>query len=863
MQQYLDAKAAYPGMLVLFRNGDFYELFEEDAELGARVLGLTLTRRDKDIPMAGFPHHALERYLGVLLRAGYRVAVCEQMEEASGKQIIRREVNRVVTPGTVTDVELLDPRQPNYLLSIAPREEVLGLAWADLSTGMFWATDIPVSRLEDELGRIRAVEVLLPEDDAKDLLQGRDSTLPQTRTLRPSWHFDTQTAETALREHFRLSTFAGFGFSDGQACLAAAGALILYVRQTLQASLAHIRQLVPYRTSEFLILDDVTRRSLELTRTLRDSQREGSLLAVIDRTVTPMGARLLQDQLLSPLTDLAAINERLDAVEEFASDHTFRLELRNLLKSSSDLARLTTRVSTGRASPRDLTAIGRTLELLPRIKAKLAGRNALLIRDLESQLELCPDLRDLLDRALVENPPVHPRDGGVIRAGYHPALDELRALATNGKNWIANYQAEEIRRTGIASLKVGYNSVFGYYLEVTHANASKVPSDYVRKQTLKNAERYITPPLKEYEEKVLTAEEKAKALEVELFNGVREAVAAQTDRLLATAELLARADFLAALGELAAERNYVRPQMSPEPVLVIRQGRHPVLDQTLPPGTFVPNDVELHPDRGQFWLITGPNMSGKSTFIRQVALITLLAHVGSFVPAQEATIGLTDRIFTRVGAADDLNRGQSTFMVEMTEAANILNNATDRSLVILDEIGRGTSTYDGVSIAWAITEFLHDVIACRALFATHYHELAQLAESLGKLRNYNVEVQESEGEVIFLHHIAPGAADRSYGLHVARLAGVPEQVLQRAGAVLARLEQNQHRLYQAPRPQSDALVDQSLSPGQAQRKIAPKAHRPRTSRSKIRNSTPIPARPPESMMTTKVNTSPTLFGDEE
>jgi len=852
MQQYLDAKAAHPGMMVLFRNGDFYELFEDDAELGAKRLGITLTKRDKEIPMAGFPHHALERYLAVLLRSGHRVAVCEQMEEASGgKKIIRREVNRVVTPGTVTEDDLLDPRRPNHLLAIATtRGDTVGLAWADLSTGAFAAADVPVAQLADELGRINAAEVILPEEQANSLIERYGLFLPRTQSTRPMWTFDPATAEKTVREHFRVTTLTGFGFDDGQACLVAAGALLQYLKETLRTSLDHIRRLHPHRSDQFLVLDEVTRRSLELTRTHRDAQREGSLLSVLDRSVTPMGARLLHDSLLAPLTDGAAINARLDAVEELLNNHGLREQLRTLLDSCSDIQRLTTRASTGRASPKDLAAIGRTLRMLPQVKAKLAGRKSSLLGELEARLELCPDLRDLLDRALVDDPPYQARDGGVIREGYHAELEELRKLAAAGKNWIANYQAEEVRRTGISSLKVGYNSVFGYYLEITNANAAKVPDDYIRKQTLKNAERYITPPLKEYEEKVLSAQEKSEALELELFHQIREQVASQTHRLLGTADVLAMVDFLGSLADLAAGRNYIRPLLVDDAILAIREGRHPVLDQTLPPGTFVPNDVELHPDDGLFWLITGPNMSGKSTFIRQVALLTLMAHVGSFVPAKEAVIGLTDRIFTRVGASDELSRGQSTFMVEMTEAANILNNATPRSLVILDEIGRGTSTYDGVSLAWAITEFLHDAIGSRSLFATHYHELAQLADTLPRLRNYNVEVKELDGEVIFMHRISAGNADKSYGIHVAQLAGVPESVLQRAGEVLRTLE-SRHQFVQTAEAPTEEAMDLPPKPP------APKRER----RSKVK---PVMMEPPErARKVASRPAAPTLFGDEE
>jgi len=801
MQQYYDAKAAHPGMIVLFRNGEFYELFEDDAVLAHRVLGLTLTKRDGVIPMAGVPAVKLEHYLGLFLRAGHRVAVCEQMEEPDPrKKIIRREVNRIVTPGTVTDDGLLDPRSPNHLVAVVHgKGNRFGLAWVDLSTGDFQASDFPASRVADELARLNAAECLFSESSAAVVTEVAGSHLTPSRTARPDWTFDPTTALTALKAHFQVGTTAGFGFDDTQSCVVAAGAVIIYLQETLKASLAHLRRLRPYRPETVLTLDDVTRRSLELTRTLRDNQREGSLLFVLDRAVTPMGARLLHDSVLAPLTDPLAINARLDAVEELLQQHKLRHEVRELLASCSDIQRLTTRVSTARASPKDLAAIARTLRKLPELKARLAGPRSALLRDLEARFDPCTDLRELLDRSLTDDPPYVARDGGVIRPGYSAELDELRDLCAEGKNWIARYQAQEITRTGIASLKVAYNQVHGYYIEVTHANASKVPADYVRKGTLKNAERYITPALKEYEEKVLSADEKSKALEVQLFQAVRDRVAEQTSRLLNTAEVLAAVDLLAALAELAAARNYVRPVISEQPVLDIRDGRHPVLDQTLPPGTFVPNDVSLGPGSGTFWLITGPNMSGKSTFIRQVALITLMAHIGSFVPAKSATVGITDRIFTRVGASDELSRGQSTFMVEMTEAANILNNATPRSLVILDEIGRGTSTYDGVSLAWAITEFLHDSVGCRSLFATHYHELAHLSESLPHLRNYNVQVQEDANQVIFLHKIGPGAANKSYGIHVARLAGLPDAVLKRANEVLATLE-SRHELPITSRP---------------------------------------------------------------
>jgi DNA mismatch repair protein MutS len=800
MQQYREAKAQHPGMLLLFRMGDFYELFDADAEVASRVLGLTLTSRDKSIPMAGFPHHQLEAYLRKLLHAGHRVAVCDQVEDpALAKGLVRREVTRVVTPGTLTEDNLLDPRQANYLAAVAPQGPLVGLAWVDLSTGQFLAADVSWERLSDELGRLAPAECLRADGSPTSLTDHLRAAAPTMLISgRPDWTFDPLSARAALFAHFGVSTLAGFGFDDQQPCLAAAGALLLYLQETLRSSLAHLTRLRPFRHDRVLFLDEVTRRSLELTRTMRDGGRDGSLLSVIDRTVTPMGSRLLQEWLVAPLAERKAIEDRLDAVAELLDEQALRQELRDILSEAFDLHRLTARVSTGRASPRDLANVGRTLRLLPRIKAKATARRAPLLRDLESRLELCPDLREALDAALVDEPPLSPKEGGVIRDGYNAELDELRKIARGGKEWIAQFQAKEITRTGIASLKVGFNRVFGYYIEITHTHVSKIPADYQRKQTLKNAERYITPDLKEYEEKVLSAEEKINQREHDLFLALRDQVGAQTHRLLQTAEVLATLDVLAAQAELAASRQYCRPELTEELVLEISDGRHPVLDQTLPPGTFVPNDAVLGPEAGQFLLITGPNMAGKSCYIRQVALITLLAQMGSFVPARQAKIGLVDRIFTRVGASDELSRAQSTFMVEMTEAANILNNATGRGLVILDEIGRGTSTYDGVSLAWAITEYLHDTVGCRTLFATHYHELAQLAGKLSGLRNYNVLVREWQDEIIFLHKIAPGSADKSYGIHVAQLAGVPEEVLGRAKEVLAELES--HALHARERP---------------------------------------------------------------
>lgn len=795
MQQYFDAKQACGDALLLFRMGDFYELFHEDAKTASRILGLTLTSRDKGdnpIPMAGFPYHQLEGYLGKLISAGFRAAVCEQVEDPKKAQgLVKREITRVVTPGTLTDDALLDPRESNYLAAVAfpgPKgngQDVVGLAWAELSTGRFFASVVPRSQLVDQIARIGPVECLTSEDAQLPVAWPPDLMV----TRRPAWAFNRETAESELSRHFQTASLEGFGFQDGDDyAIAAAGAVLDYLRETQKTSLDHLDRITPYRSAELLEIDEATRRSLEITRTLRGGSREGSLLAVIDRSVTPMGSRLLADWVSNPLTNVDAINARLDAVEELTTDGDLRATVREHLKSVYDLERLLARVATGRASPRDLSFIGRTLASLPKLKAKLCERRSSLLCDLEGRLDLCPEVRSQLEAALVDECPLQVRDGGLIRPGFNPDLDKLRELAAGGKQWIAKYQAEESQRTGIPNLKVAYNKVFGYYLEITNAHKDKTPPHYIRKQTVTNAERYVTPELKQYEEQVLTADERAKELEYDLFVKLRDAVHACARRMLTTATALAELDVLASLAELARERDYRRPKIEAEPVLSIVDGRHPVLDILEPQGTFVPNDAAAGGDAGTVLLITGPNMAGKSTYIRQVALITLMAQVGSFVPAREATIGVADRIFARVGASDELARGQSTFMVEMTETARILNTATMRSLVVLDEIGRGTSTYDGISLAWAIVEHLHDAVGCRTFFATHYHELTDLTQSLPGVRNLNVAVREWEDNVVFLHKIIPGSADKSYGIHVARLAGVPKSVNERAKQILAQLE---------------------------------------------------------------------------
>lgn len=806
MQRYLEVKAQHPHAILLFRMGDFYELFYEDAVTASRAVGLTLTSRDKGsanpIPMAGFPYHQLDGYLQKLVRAGYRAAICDQMEDPKlAKGLVKRDVTRVVTPGTLTEDSLLDPRVSNFLACVFPTKESCGLSWVEVSTGRFFVSDLKPDAVVDEVARIDPAECLIPEQAKQHpIIQSLARMNGLFLSERPPWSFASDQCLRLLLEQFQTKTLSGFDIDENTAGVTAAGALLEYLRETQKASLGHITRLEPYRRGHCLLIDEATRRSLELTQTLRHGERSGSLLDVMDETVTPMGARLLGEWLSNPLTDPDRINQRLDSVSELTTDSMFCRELRDLLQGSYDLQRLTARVATGRCSPRDLSCLARTLALLPRLKAKLSGRSSSRLVELESKLDLCPEIRAEIESTLVDEPPLLITDGGLIREGFHSQLDERRDLARGGKDWIARYQAAEIERTGIPNLKVGFNKVFGYYLECTSAQAEKVPPEYIRKQTLKNYERFITPDLKEYEDKVLRAEGQAIQLEQELFAVLRDRVAAQSARLRDNAEVLAEVDVLAALATLAVSAGYCRPEITAEPVLDVSEGRHPVLDRLKPSGEFVPNDLKIggadnpsgdaggQSGLGIVQLITGPNMAGKSTYIRQAALLTVMAQIGSFVPARSARIGIADRIFARVGASDELSKGQSTFMVEMTETARILNVATKQSLVILDEIGRGTSTYDGISLAWAITEYLHDVISCRTLFATHYHELTQLTGLLKQCVNWNVSVREQADDVIFLHKIVPGAADKSYGIHVAQLAGVPRTVLDRAKVILQTLE---------------------------------------------------------------------------
>lgn len=874
MKQYRDAKEAAKGALLLFRMGDFYEMFFDDAYKAAAALGITVTTRDRNkaadeqTPMAGFPHQHLDAYLARLVAAGHKVAVCEQMEDPKkAKSIVKREVTRIVTPGTLTDETMLDPRKSNYLAAVyipercrrnakkdaaeaaaataersaaflkafeeerrkegesgdsekndncangknsgdeekryeisfyqdasrrdAPEVEprrLVGLSWVDLSTGHFSATTVPFARLFDHLARIRPSETLIPEDYRAIIPNWfADQT---TITTRPDWVFEKRTAIDALKKQFRTQTFEGFGFDekDDIVALQAAGGVLDYLLETQKSSLEHIDSLVPFRQGTRLEIDEATRRSLEIVQTYRDGRSEGSLLAALNRCSTSMGSRLLAEWISSPLTECDLIGIRQDAVAELIERAEEMKPIRDAFRGVCDLERATAKVVQDRAAPRDLIAVGKTLRLLPLFKGFLDASESRLLKTLGNHIELQTELCDELERAFVEETPLNYRDGGFVRDGYSKKLDEFRRLQRGGKEWLAAYQASEVRRTGLTNLKVGFNSVFGYYLELSRSAADKIPENYVRKQTLKNVERYVTAELKEYEEKALGAEEMALDVEFDIFETLRKKVAEVRAAVQAAASVLAHFDVIDNLAVLAVERNYCRPQMVEEPILIIDEGRHPALDAVASGDEFVPNGAYCDKERGFFQLVTGPNMAGKSTYIRQNALLILMAQMGAFIPAREATIGVVDRIFARVGASDELARGQSTFMVEMIETARILNNATRRSFVVLDEIGRGTSTYDGVALAWALVEFIVKKIKCRTFFATHYHELTDLADMYDGIGNLNVAVREWRDEIAFLHKISPGAADKSYGVHVARLAGVPKDVVDRAQEILAGLE---------------------------------------------------------------------------
>ncbi|MHC4534625.1 MAG: DNA mismatch repair protein MutS [Planctomycetota bacterium] len=800
MKQFHKFKQQHPDSILFFRMGDFYETFYEDAKTCSKVLGLTLTSRSKatnPIPLAGVPYHAVDGYLKKMLQAGYKVAVCEQVEDPkTAKGVVKRDVVRIVTPGTLTDDMLLTAKEDNFLCAVSlGTKHKAAISWVDISTGHFFAQELPEDRLLDELLRLSPAECLLAdrrgelfEAETKKLVIDITQLTNAIVTERPGWYFDPYQARQRLLKHFGTATLEGFGISDSEdGLICPAGAVIEYLNETQKTTLGHIRNLKKISRQNFLQIDPTSLRSLEILRTIRTESTKGSLLDSLDETITGMGGRMFRNWLCMPLCDLGAIARRQDAVEEIKNIDGILSEFHRLFSNISDTERIAARISTFRASPRDLVALTSTLRQIPQLRGILEQFGSELLIQLAGQCDSMDELADLLESAIRPEPPSHLRDGGVIKTGFSEELDRLRSISTDGRSWLQDYQKQQAERTGIANLKIGFNKVFGYYIEVSHSAADKVPADYVRKQTIKNAERYITDKLKEFETQALSADDKALELEQQLFEQLRRQSAQYVNRLQKLADTIAQCDCLTGLAYLAHRRNYIRPKLTPGREFIIHEGKHPVLSEMLG-SQFVPNDIALTGAAGDILIITGPNMSGKSTYIRQVALLVLMAQTGSFIPAKDAEIGLVDRIFTRVGASDELVRGQSTFMVEMTETANIINNATDKSLVILDEVGRGTSTYDGLSLAWAITEHIANKIKCRTLFATHYHELTELAELFGNVKNCNVAVREWMDEVVFLHKILPGGTDKSYGIHVAKLAGLPKAILERSKEILEELE---------------------------------------------------------------------------
>ena len=807
-QQYLRIKKQFPDTIVFFRLGDFYESFDDDAKKVAEVCNIVLTGRemgtDARVPLAGVPYHAVETYLARLVAAGYKVAIVEQTSDQLVNGLMPREVSRVVTPGTVVEPNLLEEKRNNYLAALVCDQQRGGIAFADITTGAFAATELAASEIRQELDRLHPAELLLESGSWK--LEVGNWKFPITNYHSP----DSDSARQTLLDQFHVASLDGFGLGALPFATRAAGMIVQYLQDNQKAALTQLTALKTYSTQSFMLLDPATRRNLELVATIRGGTVKGSLLGVLDETKTAMGGRLLREWITQPLLDLNTLNARLDHVDAFYRDTARREALRDLLKRVSDLERLTNRVLQGIATPRDVVAIRASLEVVPKIMDVIASeakqspsnlgiassqpfdstslRSGSLLA-MTTNFDPCPDIVNLIARAIIAEPPANLNNGGVIQPGYSAELDGIAGASRNAKDWVANLERKERERTGIKSLKVGYNKVFGYYIEITTANLPQAPTEYIRKQTLANAERFITPDLKEYESLILNAEERIVELETTLFKEVCAHVAGAATRILATARAIAEIDVYASLAEVAMRYRYVRPQLNDGDEIRVVAGRHPVVELTLRDEPFVPNDTHLSNEEA-IHIITGPNMSGKSTFLRQVALITLMAQIGSFVPAESATLGLVDRIFTRIGAQDEIAAGQSTFMVEMVETANILAHSTRKSLIILDEIGRGTSTYDGIAIARAIVEHIHNHpnLGSKTLFATHYHELIELETVLPKVRNYNVAVLEQAGRVVFLHKIARGGADKSYGIHVAQLAGIPKAVVHRAEEVLNELE---------------------------------------------------------------------------
>ena len=796
MRQYNEIKEQHPGTILLFRVGDFYETFSDDAVLVSKELGITLTKRNNggdQTPLAGFPFHALDSYLPKLVKKGYKVAVCEQTEDPeqakkAGRKIVEREVTEITTPGVTMSDKLLEHKRNNYIVSLYWSNSAIGVAFSDISTGEFGLSQVNESQLDSLLAAIQPSEVLI-QSKLKNKLD--DDFHHYNITYIDDWVYEGDYGYKLLTEHFKTHSLKGFGVEELKTAHIAAGSLLHYMQETQKAYLRHLRRLYAYESNEFMSLDPATKRNLELTASLQEGGTDGTLISIMDKTSTAMGGRLLRRWIMRPLKKLTPIQQRLDAVQQLFGNHDIRNTIREELDQVGDLERLISRICVGRTNARDVVQIKLSLAQIPRLKSQFSSLENPLLQDISSRMKLMIEVQERISQALAEEPPASVRDGNMIRDRFNEELDELRDIAKNGKNYIAKIKDKLSAESGIPSLKIGYNKVFGYYIEVTNAHKDKVPEHFIRKQTLVNAERYITPELKEVEEKVLSAEERSKTLEFELFEEVRLYVADFADDIQQIAHAMAELDCIQSFAEVAFRNNYAKPEIRDTDVLDIKKGRHPVVEKSLPLGEpFIPNDILLDNSEQQILIITGPNMAGKSIILRQTGLIVLLAQVGSFVPAESAVIGMVDKIFTRVGASDNLAAGESTFLVEMNEAANILNNATQRSLILLDEVGRGTSTFDGLSIAWSLAEYLHNhaPVAAKTLFATHYHELNELEQMYDRIRNFNVQVKEHDGKVIFLRKLIRGGADHSYGIQVANMAGLPEVVINRAKEILTNLE---------------------------------------------------------------------------
>lgn len=800
MQQYMETKKQYQDCILFYRLGDFYEMFFEDALTASKVLEITLTGKDCGLeeraPMCGIPFHAVDGYLNRLVSKGYKVAICEQVEDPKlAKGIVKREVIRIVTPGTNLNTQALEESKNNYLMCIACFQNRIGVSIVDVTTGDFYMTEVEsLTKLQDELYKYMPTEIIC--NDAF-VMSGYDIEDLKSRlgmavyTLEP-WYFDDDGCRKCLMQHFKVNTLAGLGLEDFPSGMISAGAAMQYLLETQKTDLTHINHIIPYLASRFMLLDSSTRRNLELTETLREKQKKGSLLWVLDKTKTAMGARRLRSDIEQPLINMEDINARLDAVDQLCKNTVSRDEIREYLNPIYDMERLLGKVSYKSANPRDLVAFANSMEMLPHIKTVLKEFDSKLLSQIEQEIDGLEDLYHLIKDAICDDPPVMIREGGMIRTGFDKDIDMLRTAKTDGKNWLAKLEEEDRERTGIKNLKIKYNKVFGYYFEVTNSYKDLVPEDYVRKQTLVNAERYMTPKLKELEDTILNAEDKLNTLEYDVFCKVRDDIAKELERIQKTAKAIARLDVFASLSVVAEQNHYVRPSLNEKGIIDIKDGRHPVVEKMIDHDMFVANDTYLNNGNHCIAVITGPNMAGKSTYMRQSALIVLMAQLGSFVPAKSANIGIVDRIFTRVGASDDLASGQSTFMVEMNEVANILRNATSKSLLVLDEIGRGTSTFDGLSIAWAVIEHISNkkILGAKTLFATHYHELTELEGKMNNVNNYCIAVKEKGDDIVFLRKIIKGGADRSYGIQVAKLAGVPDMVIDRAKEIAEQLSDN-------------------------------------------------------------------------